>query len=167
MTIGYGWEGRIAWSFLLFFVAGAPLICAQEITYELPFSGQPLRQILKQSTEISCESRRVTSTGYYPRGNGHLLLSGSETRSTPAIWKVSFVGDPEAYVVGGTSATPERFQVMRCDSTSVILVGVGQGIAGGTVQVLTVHPQNGSFIAANSSVGPLWNRTGVWVGQYT
>jgi len=152
------------WSFLLVLVlvTGAG---AQETTYQIPFSGKPLQRVLQPSAQITCESRRVTSTGYSPRGDGYVLLSGTERRTTSATWQISLTGSQEAEVRADQIATPDRFQIIRRDPASLILVRIGQGASGGTVETLTIDPRNGSFVVGNSSVGPLWNRTGVWVGQ--
>jgi hypothetical protein len=94
-----------------------------------------------------------------------LPSSGLQKQSKPTKWRISLLGDGEAHVLADQEPTPDRFKVIRRDMTSVILVQVGRGIAGGTLEVLTIDPQNGSFVAADSNVGPLWNRTTVWVGR--
>ena len=144
---------------------GSPPVQAQGSVYEAPFSGQPLRQLLQRSANLSCESHLADSTGYYPQGTGHVLTSGLQKQSKPGIWKISLVGEEDAPVIQGQEAAGDRFHVIRRDSTSVILVRVGQGLAGGTVEVITIDPQNGSLVVSDSSVGPLWNRTTVWVGR--
>jgi len=160
------WPARLRMTACVLFVFGAAPVFAQRIVYEAPFSGQPLGQFLQRSASITCRSELADSTGYYPKGSGHSLLSsGLEKQSKPASWRLSLVGDEEAVVVPGQGGTPERFQVIRRDSTSIILARVGQGLAGGTVEILMIDPQNGSFVASDSSVGPLWNRTTVWVGR--
>ena len=144
---------------------GVTLVWAQSTPYEAPFSGQPLRQLLQPSVTLSCRSDLADSTGYYPKGGGHALKSGLARQSQPASWRILLTGEEDARVLAGQETTPEKFQVIRRDAASVILVRVGQGLAGGTIEVLTVDPQNGSFVASDSSVGPLWNRTTVWVGR--
>lgn len=160
------WPARLRVITCVLFVLGGAPVFAQGRVYEAPFSGQPLRQFLQQSASIACRSELGDSTGYYPKGSGHSLLSsGLEKQFKPASWRISLKGDEEAVVVPGQEGTPERFQVIRRDSTSVILARVGQGLAGGTIEVLMIDPQNGSFVASDSSIGPLWNRTTVWVGR--
>jgi len=154
----------IAWVAGVFLSGGTPA-WAQGQTHEAPFSGQPLRQLLQPSATISCRSELADSTGYYPKAGGHSLQSGLEKQSKPASWRISLAGDEEARVLMGQEPTLERFQVIRRDATSVVLVRVGHGLVGATVDVLMIDPQNGSFVSSDSSVGPLWNRTTVWVGR--
>ncbi len=54
-----------------------------------------------------------------------------------------------------------KYGVYIRNSAAVILLR-GKGVG---VEVITIDPQSGSFVLADSGVQPLWNRTNVWVGR--
>jgi len=153
-----------------------PVAGAQRSAHESAFSGQPVPKVSHQSpTAVTCESDHADSTGYYPRNwslrmadpkaNAEVLLkSAFERQRQTTRWAITLGGE-EASVVSGQEASAEVYRVVRRDTRGVILVSVRHGAFGGTVQVLTIDPLNGSFVSSDTSVGPLFNRATVWVGR--
>lgn len=142
--------------------------------YQREFSGEPLTRLLKTPAEITCESEQATSTGFYPE---NWIARMGDPEGVPVHLRAVFQGqadllrwaitveDKHALVAIGDQARGERYDVVQRGPWGIVLMRIKPGTDGAAVQVLTIDPQNGSFVSSDASVGPVWNRTGVWVGR--
>lgn len=159
----------------LLLAASANPVYAQRTGYDTSYSGVPVPQALKRSALLVCESNQADSTGYYtqdllkriadPSKNATVRLQSSfDRQSSVSRWSITINGD-EASVVTTQDTTPETYRVLMRDTWGVILIALGQGVAGGAVNVLSIDPTNGSFLSVSTSVGAMWHRSTVFVGQ--
>ena len=122
-------------------------------------------QVLQPRGRVSCFSDQAATTGYYRNlstepGKPEVALTHSPLKSQTAGggYKISIEKD-QATVNDEVTKRSDQFHVHRRDDTGVILIrlkGVG-------VEVITVDPQNGSFVLTDAGVQMPWNRTNVWV----
>ena len=133
----------------------------------IPFRGLPLTQALQPSARIGCFSDQAATTGYYrdlgaEPGKPEVTLTHSPLKSQTAGggYKVSIEKD-QAMVTDEITKRSDPFHVYRRDDRGIVLVrlkGVG-------LEVITIDPQNGSFVLTDTGVQLPWNRTTVWVGR--
>ncbi len=166
-----GWSGCSYWCYKVMpLLVGAVAIlltqaCNVRAEYEAPFSGKPLLRILQSSATVSCFSDLSATTGYYGKEEGKpdTFLTSAPLKSQRAGggYKIS-IKDDTAVVTDEVFGQSYQFQILERDAKGVILTrdkGVG-------VEVITIDPQNGSFVLTDSGVqSRLWNRTNVWVGR--
>ena len=157
--------------FGLFFLTASQLtsgpLQARELRgeYKAPFSGLPLRSILQPSATVNCFSDNAATTGYYREiGESEVSLksSGIKSQMTGGGYKISIEANT-ATVFDQFTKQSNRFEVVVRNSNGVILVRN----RGGGVEVITIDPQNGSFVLSDSVVHSVSNRTNVWVGRCT
>ena len=132
----------------------------------VPFRGLALPQVLQPTARVSCLSNQAATIGYYRNvsaepGKPEVTLTHSPLRSqtTGDGYKISIEKD-QATVNDEATKRSDQFHVYRRDDRGLILIrlkGVG-------VEVITVDPQNGSFVLTDAGVQMPWNRTNVWVG---
>ncbi len=139
--------------------AVVPCARAQEQT-EL-FSGRAVSNLLNPTATVSCFADKATVTGYYT-GPEKTTLTAHPLKSQPTggSYRVSIRGET-ADVLDGATNQDAVYQVYRKNAAGVILLR-GKGVG---VEVITIDPQTGSFVLTDAGVGPVWNRTNVWVGR--
>ena len=146
------------------------LVGQRSVTFaqgDKPFRGKALPQVLRPSATVSCFSDTSANTGYYRNlfpepGKPEVVLTSSplETQTAGGGYKISFKGD-QATVLDEVMKQSYQFQVYQRRDDGVMLVrfkGVG-------IEIITIDPQNGSFVLTDSGVQTLWNRANVWIGR--
>lgn len=146
-------------------VAMVPLIVLAAASlrsdYEAPYRGEPLAITSGDLANIVCESELADTTGYYTDKDGKtILISVFEKQSKRATWILSITGN-QATVMHGQGIV-RRFQVVQRNPLGLILV---DALETGSAQVITISPQNSSFVYSTQNVSSLWNRTNVFVGR--
>ena len=91
-----------------------------------------------------------------------LKSSGIKSQMTGGGYKISIEANT-ATVFDQFTKQSNQFEVVVRNSNGVILVRN----RGGGVEVITIDPQNGSFVLSDSVVHSVSNRTNVWVGRCT
>ncbi|MCI0626995.1 MAG: hypothetical protein L0387_36000 [Acidobacteria bacterium] len=147
--------------------SGAP----QQQEYKAPFSGKPVPEILNPTASVRCFSDQAAVTGFYRDVNPQsakteVFLQHSSLKSQKAGggYKISLKGD-SATVFDEAARVANDFQVYSRGAGGVILVRGRATPRGDGIEVITIDPESGSFVLADLQVGPLWNRTNVWVGR--
>ena len=152
-------------------ILGSGLLVGQRsVTFaqgDKAFRGKALPQVLRPFANVSCLSDTSANTGYYRNpyskpGKPEVVLKSSplETQTAGGGYKISFKGD-QATVVDEVMKQSYQFQVYQRRDDGVMLVrfkGVG-------IEIITIDPQNGSFVLTDSGVQTLWNRANVWTGR--
>ncbi len=128
--------------------------------YEAPYQGQPLEVTSMRLVNIVCESDFTDSTGYYRTKEGTDLVSVFEKQRKRAVWIISVKGDEAT--VSDDQGNVRRFQATNRKSSGLVLVDVSMEAA---PQVISIDPQNSSFVYSSQNVTPVWNRINVWVGR--
>lgn len=131
------------------------------------FRGKALPQVLRPSATVSCFSDTSANTGYYRNlvpqpGKPEVVQTSSPLKSQTAGggYKIAFAED-HAVVRDEFMNESYRFQVYQRRQDGVILIR-GKGVG---IEVMTIDPQNGSFVLTDAGVQTLWNRTNVWIGR--
>ncbi len=133
----------------------------------IPFKGLALPKILQPAGRVSCFSDQAATTGYYRNlspdaGKPEVVLTHTPLKSQTAGggYKIAIEND-QATVDDEVTKHSDQFHVYKRDQNGVILVrfkGIG-------LVVITVDPQNGSFVLTDATVQRLGNRASVWVGR--
>ena len=128
--------------------------------YETTYRGQPFDVKYLEAGNIVCESGLADSTGYYTTPGGTVLKSVFKKQQERALWIITIRGHEAT--VSGDQGDAKRFQVTKRDQSGLILVNIEGNVS---TQVITIDPQNSSFVYSTQNVHPLWNRANVYVGQ--
>ncbi len=137
-----------------------PVVLFAACDNEAPYRGQSLGVTSMESVNIVCESDLVGTTGYYAEKDGTTLVSWLKKQSKRDVWIISVTGDEAT--VGDGQGNVRRFQVANRKSSGLVLVDVSMETA---PQVISIDPQNSSFVYSSQNVTPVWNRINVWVGR--
>jgi hypothetical protein len=146
---------------LLGFMLNLPIRATAQ--QETPFRGRALQS----SGVVSCFADRAAVTGYYRTpvpapGKPEVVLRSTpiESQTAGGGYKISFAGE-HALVRDEFMKESYQFQVHARRESGIVLVR-GKGVG---VEIITIDPQNGSFVHTDAGVQPLWNRANVWVGR--
>ncbi len=118
---------------------------------------------------VSCFADHAATTGYYRNlaaepGKPDVALTHSPLKSQTAGggYRISIEND-QATVNDEVTKRSDEFHVYSRDDRGVLLIR----LKGNGVEVITVDPQNGSFVLTDTGIQNLWNRTNVWLGRCT
>ena len=130
--------------------------------YKAPFEGPILRDAFKKDTIFLCSSNLAGSTGIYPESGGHQIVSEFNKQSKPAVWYL--VIEKEKALSTDNQGNQQAMVTTKFNSEGIILVGAGRNES---VQVITIDPNNSSFVYTTQNTGILWNRASTYVGKCT
>jgi len=130
--------------------------------YKAPFEGPILKDTFKIETIFICSSNIAGSTGIYPESGGHQIVSEFNKQSKPAIWYL--VIEKEKALSTDNQGNQQAMVTTKFNSEGIILVGAGRNES---VQVITIDPNNSSFVYTTQNTGTLWNRASTYVGKCT
>jgi hypothetical protein len=130
--------------------------------YKAPFEGPILKDAFKKDTMFLCASNLAGSTGIYPESGGHQIVSEFTRQSKPAIW--SLVIEKEKAIVIDNQGNQQGMVTTKFNSEGIVLVGAGKNES---VQVVTIDPNNSSFVYTTQNISIFWNRASTFVGRCT
>lgn len=130
--------------------------------YKAPFEGPILRDAFEKDTIFLCSSNLAGRTGIYPESGGHQVVSDFTKQSKPAVWILRI--EKEKALSIDNQGNEQAMVTTKFNSEGIILVGAGRNES---VQVITIDPNNSSFVYTTQNTGMLWNRASTWVGKCT
>jgi len=130
--------------------------------YKAPFEGPILKDAFKKDTIFLCNSNLAGSTGIYPESGDHQVVSEFNKQSKPAFWYL--VIEKEKALSTDNQGNQQVMVTTKFNSEGIILVGAGRNES---VQVITIDPNNSSFVYTTQNTGILWNRASTYVGKCT
>jgi hypothetical protein len=130
--------------------------------YKAPFEGPVLKDAFKKDTVFLCASNLAGSTGVYPESGGRQIISEFNQQSKPVIW--SLVIEKEKALVTDNQGNEQVMVTTKFNSEGIVLVGAGKNES---VQVITIDPNNSSFVYTTQNISIFWNRASTFVGRCT
>jgi hypothetical protein len=130
--------------------------------YNAPFEGPILRDAFKKDTLFICRSNLAGSTGIYPESGGHQIVSEFNKQSKPAVWYL--VIEKEKGFYADNEGTQQVMETTRFNSEGIILINAERNK---NIQVITIDPNNSSFVYTTQNTGLHWNRASTFVGKCT
>jgi len=130
--------------------------------YKAPFEGPILKDAFKTNTMFLCTSNLAGNTGIYPESGGHQIISEFTKQSRPAVWYL-VIGKEKAVSIDN-QGNQQAMATTKFNSEGIILVGAERNES---VQVITIDPNNSSFVYTTQNTQILWNRASTWVGKCT
>ena len=128
--------------------------------YKAPFEGPMLKGAFDKGTKFLCISNLAGSTGVYPKAGEHRVISEFMKQSKPATWQMMI--DKESAAVVDNQGNEQVMLTTKFNSEGIILVGAGRNES---VQVITIDPNNSSFVYTTQNAQVLWNRASTYVGR--
>jgi hypothetical protein len=125
--------------------------------YKAPFEGPVLKDAFKKDTVFLCASNLAGSTGIYPESGGRQIISEFKHQGNPAIW--SLVIEKEKALVTDNQGGEQVMVTTRFNSEGIVLVG--------DRQIITIDPNNSSFVYTTQNISISWNRASTFVGRCT
>jgi hypothetical protein len=130
--------------------------------YKAPFEGPLLKDAFKEDTMFLCASNLAGSTGIYPEPGGRQIISEFNQQSKPATWYL--VIEKEKALVIDNQGNKQAMVTTKFNSEGIVLVGAGKNES---VQVISIDPNNSSFVYTTQNTSMLWNRASTFVGKCT
>jgi hypothetical protein len=130
--------------------------------YKAPFEGPILKDAFKKDTMFLCASNLAGSTGVYPESGGRQIISEFAQQSKPATWYL--VIEKEQALVMDSQGNKQAVVTTKFNSEGIVLVGAGKNES---VQVITIDPNNSSFVYTTQNTSVHWNRASTFVGKCT
>lgn len=130
--------------------------------YKAPFEGPILKNAFEKDTIFLCVSNLAGSTGIYPESGGHQVISEFTKQNKPATWHL--VIEKENALSIDNQGNQQALITTKFNSEGIILVGAGRNES---VQVITIDPNNSSFVYTTQNTQILWNRASTYVGKCT
>lgn len=130
--------------------------------YSAPFEGPMLRDAFKKGTVFICVSNLAGSTGVYPASGEYQIISEFSKQTNPAIWYLLI--EKEVAFLMDNQGNQQDMVTTKFNSEGITLVGAGRNES---VQVITMDPNNSSFVYTSQNSGMLWNRASTFVGKCT
>lgn len=128
--------------------------------YKAPFEGPMLKGAFEKGTKFLCISNLAGSTGVYPEAGEHRVISEFTKQSKPATWRMMI--DKENAAVVDNQGNEQVMLTTKFNSEGIILVGAGRNES---VQIITIDPNNSSFVYTTQNAQVLWNRASTHVGR--
>jgi hypothetical protein len=130
--------------------------------YKAPFEGPILKDAFKKDTMFLCASNLAGSTGIYPEPGGRQIISEFVQQSKPATWYL-VIEKEKAFVIDN-QGNKQAMVTTKFNSEGIVLVGADKNES---VQVITIDPNNSSFVYTTQNTSMLWNRASTFVGKCT
>jgi hypothetical protein len=130
--------------------------------YKAPYEGPILKDAFKKDTMFLCSSNLAGNTGIYSESGGRQIISEFTQQSKPAVWHL--VIEKEKGLVIDNQGNQQAMVTTKFNSEGIILVGAGKNES---VQVITIDPNNSSFVYTTQNTSMLWNRASTFVGKCT
>lgn len=133
----------------------------QRLKYEAPYSGSRLELDLEGTAVLACESEWADSTGYYNTSGRPLLRSSFQRQDERSRWVIALEGN-RAHLIQPQDAPPVWLRVVKRDASGIILTYVQDGHS--TI-IVTIDPENSSFVYSTQNASEMWNRVSTFVGR--
>lgn len=130
--------------------------------YEAPFEGPILHDAFKKEIVFVCTSNLAGGTGVYSGSGNHRIISEFNKQSKPAVW-VLMIEKENAFSIDD-QGNQQVMATTKFNSEGIILVGANRNQS---VQVITIDPNNSSFVYTTQNTSILWNRASTFVGRCT
>ena len=129
--------------------------------YETSYTGKPSNVLsISVPITVTCRADYAAPTGYYRDGQkGWTVSSSFEKQRTTVTWIITIDGNRGRVTDGqGNVGT---YLVTKRDATGVILVEAVENVS---IQVISIHPSNSSFVYTTQNANPVWNRASTFTG---
>ncbi|OGQ21287.1 MAG: hypothetical protein A3I05_06945 [Deltaproteobacteria bacterium RIFCSPLOWO2_02_FULL_44_10] len=120
--------------------------------------------------DFLCKSNKLVSGGFWNDITSKKIEQKgyTNTESQTTTWRIK-IKDDLAHITrySGASQTIEDPQVFQLEKTPIKdgLLLVSLRNAGVSPEVITIDPENGSFVYSTQHVNPFYNRTNVFYGE--